>query len=834
MAAPRLLKIKVTLAWLSLLWERFYASFWPALCVAGAFAGFAWIGLFILAGRIGHIALLTVFAAAFLRTAFLGYKNFRLPDKDEAARRLEQDSGLKHRPLRSLDDTPAKIGAAAPAFWEQHRKWLAAKLRRLRPGAPRPEIARRDQRALRVAVVLLLVVSGVTSQNRWLARLEQALSPSLSHEQGASLSAALEIWITPPAYTRLAPVFPLQQKNATIRVPANSMLEAHVSGGFRKPVIKTAQGVEKFSRAGGNSFVIKKEISQSGPVSIRQGFGGIGSWNFETIPDNTPIVAFTGPTETTANGSLKFSIHAKDDYGIEALTAQIRLEDDTEETEPFSFDLAAAQPGTADVSAKITKDLTDHPWAGRPVLMTLTAADALGQTGTSETTRLTLPERIFKNPLAAEIANARKMLFQDSELTRPEVIGVLENLLNQPERLGNTLVVPLALRAAASRLRYDGSETARNTTAAVLWDLALLIEDGSAALAERKFEDALDKLMEAVNNGETSDEELMALTEKMRDALGEYLLEAFKDIYAKMQPGQKMPELPPDMAERLLNSDELGRFLEHLKHLIKNGRMDEAQKMLSDLRESMNGIDLKNAGQMTQQQIQMMESLKRLRALIEAQQKLIDKTFQLLPETPQRPQSYGEIILQLGDEETLENWPPQPQDLPEADKAPAPVEEAKPLAWEQNAVRVELGEITRSIAENLPEIPKQMVSADQNMGQAENKLRLAAPDAAMPFEQQALKDLQELFQNQSQQLMQQMAGGLGLMPLPEGFQNGDTDPLGRRRRGKGWLDQSGVKIPDEAESKKAHEILEELRQRSNEARRSKPELEYIDRLLQQF
>ena len=57
---------------------------------------------------------------------------------------------------------------------------------------------------------------------------------------------------------------------------------------------------------------------------------------------------------------------------------------------------------------------------------------------------------------------------------------------------------------------------------------------------------------------------------------------------------------------------------------------------------------------------------------------------------------------------------------------------------------------------------------------------------------------------------------------------------GRRLDGLGPLDQNNVKVPTEGERKKARDILRELRKRSGEAERPKPERDYIDRLLRRF
>jgi hypothetical protein len=62
------------------------------------------------------------------------------------------------------------------------------------------------------------------------------------------------------------------------------------------------------------------------------------------------------------------------------------------------------------------------------------------------------------------------------------------------------------------------------------------------------------------------------------------------------------------------------------------------------------------------------------------------------------------------------------------------------------------------------------------------------------------------------------------------------DPLGRRtREGLGQAETgSDVRVPDEAEAMRAHQLQEELRRRGAQKERPPAELDYIDRLLKRF
>ena len=64
---------------------------------------------------------------------------------------------------------------------------------------------------------------------------------------------------------------------------------------------------------------------------------------------------------------------------------------------------------------------------------------------------------------------------------------------------------------------------------------------------------------------------------------------------------------------------------------------------------------------------------------------------------------------------------------------------------------------------------------------------------------------------------------------------GPVDPLGRSQSQADGSDPgTGVKVPDQIDTQRAREILEELRKRLSESNRPAYELDYLERLLKQF
>jgi hypothetical protein len=130
----------------------------------------------------------------------------------------------------------------------------------------------------------------------------------------------------------------------------------------------------------------------------------------------------------------------------------------------------------------------------------------------------------------------------------------------------------------------------------------------------------------------------------------------------------------------------------------------------------------------------------------------------------------------------------------------------------------------------------QLGDAGEAMGEAEGQLGEGDPDNAVDSQGRALEAMRKGAQGLAQQMQQgqgQMGQGRDGQPNPNGRQraNSDTDPLGRPLRGRGYDNDSTVKVPGEIDAQRARRILEELRKRYGETNRPQLELDYIERLL---
>ena len=155
------------------------------------------------------------------------------PSRDAGLARLEQDSGVTHQPLRALDDHAARRTSPIPAtqrLWALHRQRLIAEPRAaaagaaaLRPAAPRPLGAC----GRRCCWCWSWRWSTLAARS---ARAWSVASPSPAGPPWAASPPAVDLWITPPAYTRRAPLVSEQTRGvAALAVPSGSeaRVQAH-------------------------------------------------------------------------------------------------------------------------------------------------------------------------------------------------------------------------------------------------------------------------------------------------------------------------------------------------------------------------------------------------------------------------------------------------------------------------------------------------------------------------------------------------------------------------------------------------------------------------------
>ena len=798
----------LVLAAAALFWERLWPRLWPVLAVGGLFLALALSdSLPLLPGWL-HVSALAVFGVALLATMVLGVRALGRVDVAAARNRLERDSGLRHRPLTALDDRLV-AGATNPlamALWQAHLERAAKDSGDLRVGLPAPGMARRDPHGLRAVAVLVLAAAAIGFHDDAFGRLERALVPGFGHR--AVAETGVDVWITPPAYTGRAALF-VDQTSALeqpLPVPEGSTVLAQVSGAGTAPGLHVGGRVVPFvamaASGEGGDFRVETVIEDGDRLAVEADGRELAAWPLQVIADAPPAVDFTTPPAATTRAHLKLAYEAHDDYAIADVALEIRRADGralADGSTHVRLPLSIPRAGSDTARGRALRDLTAHPWAGLAVILRLRATDARGQKGESRGIPMVLPERVFRHPVARAIIEQRKKLAVPTPVVRAQVVGALLTIAAAPQLFAHDSVVFLALVVARTRLINDGNNKSVASVRQLLWDTALRLEEGETAIAERALRKAQERLMEALERGDGNDE-IERLIDELKRALDSYLAALAEQM--RRQGAMDLP-MSPDM--RTFSRDGLQDLIERARDLARSGAVDAARRLLSELQRTLDDLAAaRKGGAKNQESAKARELMDTLRDLRRRQQELLDRTFRRWRGSKPQPGDPGD----LG-----------------ADAA------------EQEALRRRLGDAMMGADELLGAIPPGLGRAERNMNDAAGAMTLGRPGDAVGAQTEAIENLRGATNSVAEGLARRFGGVIGLGPgRPGAPGNQGRDPFGRLREGTFGAagDDESVKIPGRMELRRAQEILRELRRRSGETARPRPERDYIERLLRRF
>lgn len=814
---------------LSLAWESVWPAIWPAVGTAGAFAALALLDVFARLPAWLHAVLLAGFAAGFGFALWRAVRAVAMPTRQQALHRIELASGLDHRPLEALRDRlPEGVNdPMARALWEAHQRQMEERIRRLRVGMPEPGLARRDPLAVRFAVLLLLIVGVVSAGPEATDRLGRAFVPEFG-ASGKAQEARLEIWITPPEYTRLAPIFPVQiaQERAeaaraaaaaapagqaqgaaapqplaelVIQVPAGSVLTATVSGGKGDAVLDLGGTKTPFEALDTVNRRLQLPIAAGGDLAVSQGARILGAWKISIKADEAPTIAFDGEPAATQRGTLRLGYKGSDDYGIGEIKGEMRRTYERGEVvgkEVSTFELPVPSLNAREVKEATFQEIAAHPWAGLPVVIRLIAKDAAGQVGMSDEVRMILPEREFQNPVAKKIIAERRRLTTQPE-RRSEIVDGLNEIAGDPEAFKNDTVVFLGLVMARSRLFHEKSDDAIPPVRDLLWDTALRVEDGQLSHAERELVRAQEALADALARNAT-DEELERLMRELQTAFEQYMRELAKKLAEQPQTEQAQQF---DPTQRILDTADMQRMMEQIRQMMRSGARDAARQMLSQLRNMLEALRNARVMQANPNAQRGNEAMRQLQEMIRRQSELMDRTFRQSQQGQQGQQGQSGEAQQRALREMLKQFQQMMQGM-------MPGNNPAGQALDQ---------------------------AGQSMENAARALGQGQPGQAVGPQGDALEALQRAGRGMMQQMMNEFARGSGI-GLDRQFNPLRTmrDPLGREWQGEDGTDTRRVTIPEQGAVERAQEILEELRKRAGQRHRPQIELDYINRLLQRF
>ncbi len=863
------------LAILALWFERAWPAAWPMLGVLGIAAGVALLDIPRSLPGWAHATLLAGFAIALAVTLLRATRRVTVPDPAAADRRMERDSGLSHRPLAVLTDQPAQQGGET--LWRAHVTRAMAQLGRLRVGPPRPGMSRHDPRALRLGLlVALLACLGIAGEQAP-GRIARAVQPVFT-AQIVPPATQIQAWITPPAYTGLAPLF-LRPETGAIAVPHDSRLVVNLSGGSGEPTLSFGAKPLPFKPLDASSFQADEALTEAGRLAVARQGRELAAWDIAVIPNVAPEVRFPEPPNGTRARipQTRLPWQASHAYGVVSLQAELTLRD-RPEAPPLLVPIQL--PGGSTKSAKGIRlhDLTAHPWAGTMVEAKLVGKDATGLAGISETIGFELPERRFQHPVARALLEVRKRLTLRPAERGPALLD-LDRMAALEEAWKDDPGGFLNLGSIITQLRQDRAPTAIDEAQARMWQLALHLEEGAPERTARALEQARQAardMLEAERNGEQIDHaELDRRLREVQEALQRHM-EALVD-QARRDPANQ--NFDPERRNRL-DAEEMKRLAEQMRDAAQKEKMDEVRDKMAELERAIE--DMKKGrpekGQPTERQKARAEKRQRGERQMSAVQDMVKREGTLLDNAQQRG---GQPDPQRGFMTPRGQRPQNPEDQQRSNAQRSHDQKI------QQALRRALGELMQQQGDLTGKIPPPLAEADAGMRDAIQALRDGRDPAAAAAAQRVIEALQKGGRDMNQEMAAQFGrggeedgeeegdesgegsmmaegdqdgqgNGPGSQQMGPGDQRGERrnergigrgrsvdrraderrDPLGRQlREGTSGTDEgSDVEVPGKGQMEEARTraIQEELRRRGADRGRPQQELEYIDRLLRQF
>lgn len=832
----------------ALLWERLAPVLWPGVLLIGLYAGISIFGLW---DRLGDPWRALTYAAAVGLSVWIGWCRWRTtdwPDDEDAARRVEADSGISARPHEALSDRPADASAEAQAVWQAHQRRMSERLKGAKARRPHAAWAQADSWGLRGAIVVLIAAGWMVSGDLAKGRLFDSFGFAPVY-RGVE-TAQVDAWLNPPAYTGMAPIF-FQDGDTEAVAPEGSELVIRTAGVRRAPNVRNGSERAENRSIGDGVWQSHLVIESDAVVTLRAGRER-AAYRVDATPDTAPDVNIVAAPEANVEGELTLEFTVEDDYGATDFRVEFRPEGEAA-ADWSSIDISPGDMTRGEDGYRATVLTAQHALAGSRVDLRLAAMDGGGNTGISPAIALTLPERVFLDPLARAVSEQRRIVigsnreyaplpernpmyledlqalppFQGEEPERrieraPEdlqsVALALDAITDAPEYFFEDPIVYLGLRHELHSLRRARDFDEIGPIEANLWQIALRAELGSLADAERALRAAERALMEALARG-ADETELAPLFEAYQQAMDNYMAALAREA---AEEGRVAEGGGPQM-----NTDDLQGLLDALRDAAELGDTANAREALQALGEMLRNMELtlqqgEGDGQQTDEISQAMrDALEELGDVIGEQRQLQDETFEQAEAGPQG-QSQG----QAGEPGSESQGQPSGQSGSQSGQAGAGSQGAQALADSQGT----LADRLESLAQALPgESGESFGEAAEAMRRAQEALEDGDAQGAVGQQEQALQALRDGAERLAQGLLERAQDA-----NQAGAEGDETDPLGRPQDSGGFSNGSGVEIPDEAERLRAREILEELRERAAEQGLDQDELDYIERLLDRF
>ncbi|NOC46241.1 TIGR02302 family protein [Ruegeria sp. HKCCD7559] len=824
--------------------EQVLRAFWPAFSIVLALLAALMLGLqdvvsVEIVWAVGALSL-----GSFLTAAVLGLRGLKLPSRAEVLMRL--DETLPGRPIQALMDDQA-IGAAdrdSVALWQAHKARMAQRVATAEAVKPDLRLASRDPYALRYAALLAFVVALVFG-SLWRVGSVADMAPGTA---AAGQGPTWEGWVEPPRYTGLPTLYLADQTDAELAVPKGSRVTLRLYG-----EVGAHSLTENSSALGAEAATDPEQefvAERSGQLRIDGPAGR--EWAVEIIDDTAPQIAVAGSAEAEAGGQMKLPFVAGDDYGVVAGSALIELDlaavdrryglaAEPEPREAIAVELPMPITGDrVDFAEDLIEDFSQHPWAHLPVRITLMATDAADQQSSSEPYVTDLPARRFFDPLAAAVIEQRRDLLW-SRSNAPRIAQLLRAVSHLPEDLFRSETAYLRLRVVLRRLetfdQYGLKPEQQAEIAQALWDLAVLIEDGTLADALERMRRAQERLTEAMKNG-ASDEEIAELMQELREATQDYLQQLQRLAQPNGEDGERQQGQNGESLQ--MTQDDLQRMMDRIQELMEQGRMAEAQQALEEFQQMMENMRV-TQGQGGGQQSEGQQAMEGLAETLREQQGLSDQAFRDLQEQfnpgAQSGESQGNEG-RNGGQGRGQSHEGQGGQGEGSDQAGEGQQGQGSLADRQQALRDELSRQQQGLpGAGTPEgdaAREALDRAGRAMDEAEQALRGDDLAEAIDRQSEAMEALREGMRSLGEAMAQNQQNQPGQGTQDGDMQANNRDPLGRNPGAAGSISTDENLLQGEDVYRRARELLDEIRRRTGESDRPQIELEYLKRLLERF
>jgi uncharacterized protein (TIGR02302 family) len=823
------------------------------------FLAVSWLGLWLWLPPIGRAIGLGIFAIL-VAAAAVPLLRLRFPSRLEGLRRLDRNTNLPHRPATAVSDEMAtpRSDPWSAALWRAHMGRALAAARSLKAGRPSPRLDLRDPMAVRALVLMLAVTTFIAAGGERFHRIAAAFD---WHGVVMPANFRLDAWVSPPTYTAKPPVIlpglrpgDRPQVVDAVAVPTGSVLVIRASGKVQFDVATTGGVAEvpadQRPQAPSGTEERRFLITDHGTAQVERLGDDDLTYTFNAIPDKPPVIALAKDPESQPGGSLQLAYKMEDDYGVVDARAHFALKNSSDAKAgarplfaPPEIQLSLPQARVRNGTGQTTRDLSDHPWAGAEVVMTLTARDEANNVGTSTPHTFRLPERPFAKQLARAIIEQRRELALDAE-NRDRVLIALDALATAPEKFMPELGHYLGLRSLFWQLSQANSDDALRDVVKEMWAYATMLEEGNMADAAARLKNAEEALRNALERG-ASDEEIKRLMDELRAAMDQFIQALAEEI--RKNPDMAARAVDPKAQQ--LRSQDLKNMLDRLEDMAKSGNRDAARQMLDALSQMMQNLQM--ARPQDGQDADDMSMLDDLSDMIRRQQQLRDRTYrqgqdqQRDQHGQQRQQGQrgqrgqqGQQGQQNGDPNAFSELHENQQALRDQLKKLQEEMKRRGLGQSQKGQDGQQGQQGQGGQPQSGQSLDDLADADSAMGDAEEALGEGNSDRAIDGQGRAIDAMRRGAQNLAQEMQQQGQQGQGGPYGPPGRMapsraDRETDPLGRPR-GRDYPDDTSVKVPGEIDAQRARRIIEELRKRFGESFRPQLELDYIERLLKDY